>query len=188
MDPSRRSLTPATKTPNAAHTKWPEPIKIAVTTDASSPKTVSASAGIPSRRRPRPNGPSTRSTPPLARPSSMGDSFGTWWGASLRSPRSRPRALSKVPPAARTPAHPPTGPERAPFLQSPDGTQPRGSRVKTFPTANIRNVALVGHGGAGKTSLAEALLLAAGSIPRLGKVEDGSTVCDFDPEEQRRRI
>jgi elongation factor G len=60
--------------------------------------------------------------------------------------------------------------------------------VKTYPSAQIRNVAVVGHGGAGKTMLTEALLFAAGAIPRMGKVEDGSTVCDFDPEEQRRGI
>lgn len=52
----------------------------------------------------------------------------------------------------------------------------------------IRNVALVGHGGAGKTTLAEALLHRAGAINRLGRVEDGSTVCDHDPEEQRRGL
>jgi elongation factor G len=60
--------------------------------------------------------------------------------------------------------------------------------VKAFPPSKIRNVALVGHGGAGKTTLAEALLFAAGVTNRKGRVEDGTTTTDFDPEETKRHI
>ncbi len=55
-----------------------------------------------------------------------------------------------------------------------------------FQTQNIRNIALMGHGSEGKTTLTEAMLFAAGMIDRQGKVEDGSTVSDFDPEEKKR--
>jgi elongation factor G len=60
--------------------------------------------------------------------------------------------------------------------------------VRSYPPAKIRNVALVGHGGAGKTTLTEALLHRAGAIGRTGRVEDGSTVTDFEPEEQKRNL
>jgi elongation factor G len=60
--------------------------------------------------------------------------------------------------------------------------------MKEYATNAIRNIALVSHGGAGKTSLGEAMLFLTGAITRMGKVEDGSTISDFEEEEIRRGL
>lgn len=60
--------------------------------------------------------------------------------------------------------------------------------MKEYTTEFLRNIALVSHGGAGKTMLAEAFLHVTGATTRLGKVEDGTTVSDYDDEEHRRNI
>ena len=54
--------------------------------------------------------------------------------------------------------------------------------MQKYGLDNIRNVVLLSHSGAGKTSLAEAILFTAGAINRLGRVDEGATTSDYDPE------
>ncbi|HCX65069.1 MAG TPA: elongation factor G [Eubacteriaceae bacterium] len=60
--------------------------------------------------------------------------------------------------------------------------------MKTYPTERIRNVAILGHGGCGKTTIAEAMAYNVGVIDRMGKVEEGTTISDYDNEENKRTI
>ena len=60
--------------------------------------------------------------------------------------------------------------------------------MKAYSKENIRNVVIAGHGGRGKTTLAEAMLYISGASDRLGKVTDGNTVMDFDAEEKKRKV
>ncbi|MEW6523314.1 MAG: elongation factor G [Bacillota bacterium] len=60
--------------------------------------------------------------------------------------------------------------------------------MKRFPVDRLRNLVLISHGGAGKTSLAEAMLYNSGTVDRLGRVDDGNATMDYDPEEIRRQV
>ena len=54
--------------------------------------------------------------------------------------------------------------------------------MKVYRTDEIRNVVLLGHGGSGKTSLAEAMLYVSGAVSRMGKISESNTTSDFDPD------
>lgn len=64
----------------------------------------------------------------------------------------------------------------------------RGKLMKTYQTKDIKNIAIFGHGGCGKTSLLEAIAYNAKAVDRMGKVEDKNTISDYDPEENKRGI
>ena len=60
--------------------------------------------------------------------------------------------------------------------------------MKEYKIEDVRNIGIIGHGGTGKTSLTEAILFNCKETDRIGRVEDGTTVCDYDPEEKKRQI
>lgn len=60
--------------------------------------------------------------------------------------------------------------------------------MKDLAAGRIRNVCLMAHGGAGKTTLAEAMMFNTGALERFGRIEDGTTTSDYDPKKSRERV
>lgn len=60
--------------------------------------------------------------------------------------------------------------------------------MKEYKIENVRSIGIMGHGGTGKTSLAESILYDCKETDRIGRIEDGTTICDYDPEEKKRQI
>ena len=73
-------------------------------------------------------------------------------------------------------------------VQKKSAPSVREEFVMSISGENIRNIAIVGHSGEGKTTLCEAMLFAAGAIDRQGKVSDGNTVSDFDDIEKAKKM
>ena len=69
-----------------------------------------------------------------------------------------------------------------------EGYEKGRASMKNYNAKTIRNVALTGHAGSGKTSLTEAMCYTTGLMERLGRGADGNTISDFDPEEVRRQV
>ena len=60
--------------------------------------------------------------------------------------------------------------------------------MKTYQTGEVRNIVIMGHSGCGKTTVTESALINSGATKRFGKVREGNTVSDYDPEEIKRRV
>ena len=182
--------------------RWPVATANAVAMAERSPVAVSTSAVTPCRCNAAPTGAVPRSTASRQRPSNMlqpgyhrVSSYPPVQAPDKDGQRAQERrGVGRAPPrklgdntADNRWTRPHPGVCATGLGHPARGFQGRWGVAKLSPSS-IHNVCLIGHHGAGKTALAEALLAATGTIPRLGSVEKGTTVCDFEPEETQRQL